>query len=362
VAGRPVFGPILAILFYAGLLLAFWRWRDPRYAFLLLWLGTAALPSVVTVDAPSSIRMINALLVVTVFPALFIHNIPRFSTVLPKFSTKVAYLLALALLGTHIWWTASGVFHRWPENDEVQFVWQAALTEAAAYLDQTHDSTPVSIAGWSPATLDPPTMQLSLRRQDLDLRYFGSDSTSRPIMSLIIPQTSAQGRSRIIRPAIREIAPELEDQLAAWGAHPQPNGSFVLYQLPAPPVIDPQVAAGAAFDDQLHFLGYSLPGRSETCRDDTCRLLTYWQVQNPDQAPLRIFLHAVDDEGNLIAQDDGLDAPSPYWQTGDILLQAHDLQLDSTKATELRLGVYESQTGRRLLLPDGSDHLPFPLP
>ena len=85
-------------------------------------------------------------------------------------------------------------------------------------------------------------------------------------------------------------------------------------------------------------------------------------MQSPDQAPLRIFLHAVDREGNLIAQDDGLDAPPQYWQTGDILVQVHDLHLDSTEATELHLGVYEPQTGRRLLLPDGSDHFTFPVP
>ena len=46
----------------------------------------------------------------------------------------------------------------------MQFVWQAALTDTAAYLDQAHELTPVAIGGWSPVTMDPPTMRLSMRR------------------------------------------------------------------------------------------------------------------------------------------------------------------------------------------------------
>jgi len=306
--------------------------------------------------------MINALLVVTVFPALLIHKITGFSTVALKLSTNVTYLLALALILTHIWWTAVGIFHIWPENDEVQFVWQAALTDTAAYLDQAHELTPVAIGGWSPVTMDPLTMRLSMRRQDLDLRYFGSDSTTMPVITLIVPQSGKGGHSRITRPTIREFAPELEDQLAAWGASPQQNGSFVLYELTAPPRVDPQVIMLATFDDRLQFSGYTLSGNDEKCSRELCRLLTYWQVNEPVQTPLSFFLHAVDSEGNLIAQDDGLDAPSQYWQAGDILVQVHSLQLDSAVPVELRLGVYEPQTGRRLLLADGDDHLSFAIP
>ena len=38
--------------------------------------------------------------------------------------------------------------------EEVQFVWQAALTDMAAYLDESPGDTPVAIGGWSPATMD----------------------------------------------------------------------------------------------------------------------------------------------------------------------------------------------------------------
>jgi 4-amino-4-deoxy-L-arabinose transferase-like glycosyltransferase len=362
VAGRPVFDPLLAIAFYAGVLLALWRWRDARYAFLLLWLSISAIPSIVTVDAPSSIRMINALLVVTVFPALIIHNIPNLSTVVPWLSTKLVYLLALLLIMAHIWWTAVDVFHTWPKNEEVQFVWQAALTEMAAFLDQSSEMGPVALGGWSPATLDPPTMLLSMRRRDLDMRYFGSDSMSTPITTLIVPQTGEESRLRITHPAIRDLAPELEAQLAAWGAVPQSKGNFVLYELSAPLKIQPQVPMNVTFDDELQFLGYSLSGDQQNCALIECRLLTFWQVIAPAAEARRFFLHAIDEAGNIVAQHDGLDAPSQQWQAGDVLIQAHYLKLDMAMPTKLRLGVYEPQTGRRLLLVNGDDHIPFSQP
>ncbi len=80
------------------------------------------------------------------------------------------------------------IFHTWPENEEVQFVWQAALTETAAFLDQESGIDQAAVGGWSPATLDPATMLLSMRRRDLRLRYFGSDSMVDPVSTLIIPQ------------------------------------------------------------------------------------------------------------------------------------------------------------------------------
>ena len=339
-----------------------WRARDERYAFLLLWLGAAAIPTIVTKDAPSSIRMINGLLVVTVFPALVIHTIPSFSTVKPRLSTAVAYLLALLVIITHICWTTVNVFHTWPQNDEVRFVWQSALTQTAAFLDRSVDRGPVAVGGWSPDTLDPATMFLSMQRRDLDMRYYGSDSTIAPISTLIVPQHSTENKARITRPAIRELAPGLEAQLAEWGAMPQTKGDFVLYELPGLVQVAPQYPIEAIFEDQLQFLGSSVVDGAQDCSLEECRLLTYWRVMAAANEPRRFFLHAVDVVGALVAQDDGLDAPATYWQAGDVLVQGHLLKLETAVPFQLQLGVYESQTGRRLTLPDNGDviHLPFP--
>ena len=359
IAGRPVYGPLLALLFYLGLLLALWRWRDERYAYLLLWLGVSATPSLVTVDAPSSIRMINGLLVVTVFPALFIHIIPTFSTKNRRLSTGAAYLLALLVFVSHIWWTANGVFHIWSQNDEVQFVWQAALTDTAVYLDHVRDRGPVAVGGWSPDTLDPATLFLSMRSRDLELRYFGSDSMTTPVTTIVVPRSEIDSSARITRPVIRELAPGLEAQLVEWGAVPQDKGSFVLYEITEPVIVQSQYGMEAIFEDELQFLGFKAPGAGMNCSAQSCRLLTYWRVMAATTEPRRFFLHAVDETGSIVAQFDGLDAPAKYWKSGDLLVQEHFLNFEGDVPVELQLGVYQPPNGRRLFLPDGRDHISF---
>ena len=184
IAGRPVFDPVLAMLFYAGVALCLWRWRQPRHAFVLLWLGAAIIPSLVTVDAPSTIRLINALPVLMVFPLLavdaverfgkslyfpsvkrnaarVIHFGPQLSTLWTRLSTDLITTLVggvlVLLLLYHTWATVDGLWRVWPANDEVQFVWQAALTEAGAHLDAAAEAGPVAVGGWTPETMDPPT-------------------------------------------------------------------------------------------------------------------------------------------------------------------------------------------------------------
>jgi 4-amino-4-deoxy-L-arabinose transferase-like glycosyltransferase len=351
VAGRPVFDPLTALLFYAGLPLALLRLRDERYAFLLIWLLAAAVPSLVTTDAPSSIRMINALLVITVFPVLVINILTRLSPFSPRLSTVFGYLLGFVWVMAHIWGTGTAVFHRWPANEEVQFVWQAALTDIAAYLDASVEDTPVAIGGWSPATMDPSTLFLSMRRQDLEVRFFGSDSTAAPVSTIILP-ASAEG-TRLLRPAIREVAPAIEEWLQRQGASSQEMGTFVAYDVP--PVEGSEAVEQVIGAGELALLDYVLPEESTSCAEDECAVLTVWQVMVPKAEPRRFFLHAVDAQGTLLAQHDGLDAPSPQWQVGDLVIQAHLLPPVGDDNYDLKLGVYDPQTGQRLLTEEGMD-------
>jgi hypothetical protein len=68
--GRPLFDPLTALLFYGGLGVALWRWRRPVYALLLVWLAVALLPSALSPDAPSTVRLVGALPVVYLLPGL----------------------------------------------------------------------------------------------------------------------------------------------------------------------------------------------------------------------------------------------------------------------------------------------------
>lgn len=335
VAGRPVFDPLLALLFYAGLAVMVWRWRTPKYGFVLLWLGTSTIPSLVTIDAPSSIRLINALPLLTVplsVPIVhFMHRLAAFSPKNRQLSTAMLYLWLAMWGGGYIWGTAVAIFRTWPNNPEVQFVWQAAFTDMGVYLDAATDINQAAMAGWSPDTMDVPTMELLLERADLRLSHFSPlDGT------LILPGAGGP----ILRPAILELDAYWETQLLAWGAEVTDYGRFVQYTLPQSLAVTPEVAQSATFGGELRLLGFDWQPDG---------LVSYWQVVAVPGNGRRLFLHLLDDDGNMLAEDYHWDTADPqnlwrpHWQPGDLILQRHYLD-DLASAARLRLGIYDPYT------------------
>lgn len=339
VARFPVYEPILATFFYLSLPLCFVNTRDIRYAFLALWLITATIPSLVTIDAPSTIRISNILPVLTIFPALLINRLGELSTVIGRLSTVITRfrmrLGLLILILYTIGLTAWALFYIWPMNDEVRFVWQAALNQAASFLDKSSDAGPVAIGGWTPDTMDPPTMMLSLTRDDLSLSFFN------PTSSLAIPSAEVHQSIRIVRPTILPLDPLFVRLLSQWGATEEVRDGFVLTEMPAQPPIQPQFPAATLFNDELRFLGYDVVDLQTSLLE----IITYWQVMQPAAGPRRLFVHMVDDAGNLLLEDYALDKADArfqqHWQAGDTLLQHHSLDLEAAGPS--------AKTGRHLL-------------
>lgn len=353
VAYLPVFDAVVALFFTIGLAISLWRWRQTTYMFIILWLFTSAIPSIVTIDAPSSIRIINALPLIGVFPAIgteVIHLFRRLSTVSsqlsPVFKRNIAIVCLLLVLIWHIGRTWRAVFHTWPANEEVQFVWQQALTDAARYLDKSAQDGSVAIGGWTPDTMDPPTMELTLKREDLRLRYFD------PRRAVIVP-----AGGRIIYPTALPLHPALEQTLTAQGLQPQPRGSFSVLDVndafsglaKAPPL--------ETFGQELSLMDYRVHRGP-----DTLEVVLIWRVEDTPDSARRIFLHLVNGTDDILAQDDALGAPAPYWQVGDFIIQRHDLALPPGSDTlEARIGVYEPGSGLRLLTAGGPDSVILPL-
>jgi len=357
IAFLPVFEPVVALFFYVGVAVSLWRFKEAQYALLILWLFTSFIPSIVTIDAPSSIRIINALPVITIFPVIgleVIHFLRPLSPVSTKLSTKFrrnVLITALSLIFLfYIGRTTIGIFNTWPADEEVRFVWQEAFSDSAAYLDQSADTSPVAVAGWTPGTMDPPTMELLLQREDLSIRYFD------PSTSLILPAAAVGNRIRIIRPTVLPLNPILEEGLNIMGVEAQEMGSFTVYDYGNIRGIQPEISFRDSFGEELLFLGYDLTG---TCKiGGACRLTTYWQVLSPVDEPRAVFLHLVDGSGRIIAQDDALGAPSDYWRKGDILLQLLSINIPGgIQPAGLNIGLYNPITGQRVPLIDGSEFL-----
>ena len=70
IPGRPVFDLLSAVFFIIGLIVSLWRWRQPAYAFLLLWFATGIIPSLVTGSTANTTRNLAALPAVYLLPAV----------------------------------------------------------------------------------------------------------------------------------------------------------------------------------------------------------------------------------------------------------------------------------------------------
>ncbi|MDJ0754509.1 MAG: hypothetical protein QNJ45_13380 [Ardenticatenaceae bacterium] len=90
---------------------------------------------------------------------------------------------------------------------------------------------------------------------------------------------------------------------------------------------------------------------------DQLHVTTLWHHQG-DVQPLKIFVHLIDEEDQIIAQWDGFEVISSGWQDGDLIFHRHELSLppESTlNSYRLSIGLYNPASGTRWTLPDGTD-------
>ena len=323
VPNRPVFDPLGAGLFYLGLILALWHWRRPEHAFVAIWLGISLTPSLVTADAPSSIRCINALVVAGIPVGLAAD----------EFLTR-SRLGRLGQWGMALWllFVASGTmraYWTWGQAEEVRFVWQSAFREAAAALDGDPGSGPVAVGGWTPDSMDPPTMALLLRRDDLALRFMN------PSQALLFPA----GGGRMVWPSALPPDPLLQGVLDEWGAITEEHSLYHISRV-SEPVVEP-AREPVVFDGEIAFLGQRAGG-GKVGRG----LLTFWRAGDPVGEPLRIFLHLLDAAGRTVGQADGLGVSAAHWQPGDIVVQVHRFDAPAGEYG-LLVGLYNPETGVR---------------
>ena len=68
--GRPIFGPVTSLLFYGGIVLCLRRWRQPRYAFVLMWLAAGMLPTLIVGEWLSTLHSMGAQAPIMALPVL----------------------------------------------------------------------------------------------------------------------------------------------------------------------------------------------------------------------------------------------------------------------------------------------------
>lgn len=348
---RPFFDPLTAILFYGGLLIALWRWRRPSYLLLPVWLLVGLLPSALSPDAPSTVRLIGALPVVYFMPGLAVEwgaarLHPRRQALAPVF---VALFLGVALLNGYR--TTRDGFIRWPQDIETRLRYQTAVRDIGRYWRASGGGAPV-VAEVFYEPIDNDTLRRSI----------GADPAARWI------QTGAGAAGALVWPDgaaarlfVPEYAPLPAGLVSLVGLDDAPlyrsssSPSFAVYGAPVPSA-DAYSSRDIAFGggDELTLVGITPPREL----DGQFELATLWRIGGELPDDLAIFIHLANSSGDVVSQFDGLDAAPATLRPGDVVLQRHLLPAPGAPNDEqftLRLGLYRRGDGQRLVTEHGRD-------
>ena len=380
VADTPVFEPIGAALFYAGIALSLWRLRRLEYAFSLLWPPVMLSPAIITEGAPNFLRPIAVLGTVYIFPGLASAKLLAWLRARPWAGRRWAWAAGVPLvllLGYNAWRSHEGYFVRWAVHPDVRFTYNATIIEQGLYLNEAAELDSVVLSGHFPADLDPALLQSALRRTDLTPRWCDVRQ------ALIYPGGAS---ATLFEPDYFPIDPVLYGRLmgapAPVGERRLDDGTVVFRTYPlredllrerldeaAPGPVGwsratrfprgapddlVELSWPVSFAGRVDMLGYEIVGGNRAAPGQLLTLLTYWRAREPASAQAITFLHLLDAEGRVIAGDDRYGAPPNRWLADDVIVQLHRVVLPGDPGQgvyPIEIGWYERDSGQRWTVP-----------
>lgn len=347
--GRPLFDGVTAVFFYAGIILALRRIRRPQYTLLLVWLAVTLIPSAITPQAPSIIRLIGAVPAVYVLVGVALAALIKRLSAVNGRALAVGYGLLLLVIALTSWRTVRDGFIAWPQAAETRLNhYQSTFWDMAQYWQQEPVENLV-IADPFFEPIDAASFQRSLGRE-ITARWVqaGGDAAG----AMVFPQGAQMENGRLYVPEFASLNPILINalKLPTEPLYRSANiPSFAVYTITSAPNL-PQDYPPVTFEEKITFLGYEI--LDETL-DGTIPLMTYWRVEDSLPWNLKTFVHLTAADGSLLSQFDGLDAAPSQLQPGDIFVQYHPVPIPATlpENVQLHLGLYTPDDNQRLTHP-----------
>lgn len=357
--GRPLFDPLTAVLFYVGLAVALWRWRRPRYALLPIWLFVALLPSALSPDAPSTVRLIGALPVVYLLPGLAIDVAGGWirSSRLVLHSRRrtlelAAIVLLTAVLGINGYRTVHDGFVLWPQHLETRLRYQSVLWDIGRHWRDAGTGRPPVVAEVFFEPIDADSLRRSIGR-DPEARWIQTGAGVAGALVWPLGQPA-----ELFVPEYAPLDPALAE-MAGLATRPEFRSdgtpSFAVYLLPPEPA-----AARSPVDAEFGMEGVITLKEvtAPTTEGNRLSLASWWIVGDDLPVDVAIFVHLVGADGAIVAQYDGLDAAAATLHPGDAFLQRHVLELPESLPPgmyALRMGLYQRGGGQRIPLSTGGE-------
>jgi hypothetical protein len=391
IPNRPVFNLLGGALMWAGATLCLYRWRRPRYFFLLLWLGLGLLPAFFSTPPASLSHTILAQPVAYILPALTLTETYRWikaqiancrlrtANLKSQISNLKVYGFSSAIIRcsfvvlTVVFLTTNAVrdlrdyFITWPARGMVRFLYRADYREAARYLNDHAEITDIAISSALMGPWDRLALEVDIHRDSVAVRFFN------PERALV--RVEKDDPAVMLLASAPQPASPIDGFLTDADLPEADSPYFKLYSIESSPVSNEDTPL-ARFANGLELIqarwmnGGPLvpfdrlragPGREAT-------LLTTWLVAAPLDLPplpiianppppgvysgprLAVFAHLLAPDETSFAGDDGLWVDPLTLRTGDRFIQVHRFILSPDVPAGpylLELGMYDPMTGGR---------------
>ncbi len=379
VPGRPIFDPLIAILFIAGvgaLAASFFRPGTKevvrrRGVLLLVWIGVTLSISLITDDAPNFVRTLPAMPAVMLLPAWGAAEIlERLWSMAVR---QVGFLALVGILAVSGWFSYHDYFVTLANDPGLYYTFNADKEEIAAWINQNAVKEHIFLA---PVWYQVGT--ISLLTRDAPLKSFESRVT------IILPDGSKGKDAVYIFPFDQERKLQtMQLRLGALGSVEQVNGSngkrlFLMLRVPSQHLpqgedwlgvlkdgsefVHPHTITHALWGDQLELLGYSVDPEGPGGRNLAVTL--FLRSLRPMTEDYSFSVKARDAQGRVWGQDDKWPGNNSYattfWNPGDLVIERFYPGLDACAPAgnyRITLEVYNPKTMQVLDLADGSGNL-----
>lgn len=184
VALRPIFDPAWAVIFYAGIVVALYRFKRAPYAFVLIWLFGMLLPSILSGSDLSQHRAVGAIGAAYMAAALAMDEVRVFVAQKWGRTARVAFgIVTAALVFFAAYGGISAYFVTWANNPEVRLIQRADLALAARWLDEHRTNQRALVSAEFANDLDRGAFNLMARKQDNTQFFQGADTFVLPARS-----------------------------------------------------------------------------------------------------------------------------------------------------------------------------------
>ena len=123
---------------------------------------------------------------------------------------------------------------------------------------------------------------------------------------------------------------------------------FVVYAVPGEAAQEMDKPVNLHFGDAISLIGYSLHSR-QLAPGDIAQVTLFWETSQAVERRYKVFLHLLDEQGNLVAQRDsepgGGQAVTTGWQPGETIIDNHGLLIPTDLPPgnyRIIMGLYDS--------------------